>query len=225
MFVNIANGCRVDSGYRLLNRCLRHVFDTKSESIINKKATLFVCVGESECENKVGIVLQNNIPASMKSNIYDVEVAVTKDDLMACRCDCQSGGTGNERVACVHVLPVLYQLTMLLYGGLAQHILIELSQRWNNNVESIVEGQKEKVVENILTLMRTEGDTETKINQAKKAPTISAMLKSFAVSTERMKLAIPPLPDPNELIPLRKLKLDSTTAKAKAVMNPVKKVY
>ena len=112
---------------------------------------------------------------------------------------------------------------MLLYGGLAQHILIELCQRWDNHLESVVEGQKDKVVENILTLMRAEGVTETKINLAKSAPTIGAMLESFAVGTERMKLAIPPLPDPNELIPLRKLKLDSTTAKAKAVLNPAKK--
>ena len=40
MLVDFANGSRFDSGYRLLNRCLTHIFDNKSETLLNKKAIL-----------------------------------------------------------------------------------------------------------------------------------------------------------------------------------------
>ena len=53
MLVDLANGSRFDSGYRLLNRCLRHVFDKKSEIQLNKKAILI----KTE-KNKIGIILK-----------------------------------------------------------------------------------------------------------------------------------------------------------------------
>ena len=40
IFVDFANGCRVYSGYRLLERFLQHYFNNKAEPTINKKVTL-----------------------------------------------------------------------------------------------------------------------------------------------------------------------------------------
>ena len=134
MIVNFAYGCRVDSGYCLLERCLRHCFDSKSEPIITKKISFL-----QTNEGNIAIILRNNVPASMKDSIYDVSICFTKDQLLACKCDCASGAKYEENVACVHNLPLLYQFFMLLHDGLAENILIELSQRWDNDLEAMAE--------------------------------------------------------------------------------------
>ena len=69
----------------------------------------------------------------MKNQLYDVTVAVTNADIVCTQYSCSAGSTGGERVVCVHILPVFYLLSMLLCDGLAQHILIELCIRWNND--------------------------------------------------------------------------------------------
>ena len=84
-----------------LERCLRHAFDNKADTILNEAATFIRTTDE-----KIGIIINNHVPASMRDKIYDVEACVTKDELIACRCNCQSGGQGKEKVACVHVLPI-----------------------------------------------------------------------------------------------------------------------
>ena len=192
MLIDFANGCRVDSGYRLLQRCLRHAFDTKAEPLLNKKASL-ILVGDS----KVGITLQNNISASMRDSMYDVEVCITHNELLACRCNCKCGCAGDNRVACVYVLPVLYQFTLLQHEGLAQHILIELCERWNTTLEDLIGDKKKSVMMDIETLMRVEGDNNDRIELAIKKETIGEMLETFAVGTERKKLVISNIPDPS----------------------------
>ena len=101
------------------------------------------------------------------------------------------------------VLPVLYQFTLLLHEGLAQHILIELCERWNTTLEDLIGDKKKSVMMDIETLMRVEGDNNDRIELAIKKETIGEMLETFAVGTERKKLVIPNIPDPSELIPLK----------------------
>ena len=79
IFVDFANDCRVDSGYRLLERCLRHGFDNKADPLLNKKGCFII-----KEDSTIGIVLNNTMPASMRNNTYNVEVCVTKDELTAC---------------------------------------------------------------------------------------------------------------------------------------------
>ena len=76
-----------------------------------------------------------------------------------------------------------------------------------------------EVKNNIITLMRADGEKEGNISVAKNKNTIAAMLETFAVGTQRKKLSIPRLPDPSELIPLKELKLNSSTCKAKEMVN------
>ena len=88
IFVEFANGSRASSGFRLLKRCLRHSFDPKAQSIMNKKATLFI----HDKDDEMGIVLENTIPASMKDDEYEVKLALTSKDLIATKCQCHTGG-------------------------------------------------------------------------------------------------------------------------------------
>ena len=61
--------------------------------------------------------------------MYSPEVAITNDSLLYCACSCECGGRGDERAVCVHVLPLLYKISLLLVDGLAEHILLELNAR------------------------------------------------------------------------------------------------
>ena len=148
IFLEFANGSRASSGYSLLKRCLRHSFDPKAMPIMEQKASLFIHNKDGE----MGMVLENKIPASMKDVEYDVSLAFTSKDLLATRCECQAGGEKSERVVCVHALPVLYQLTMLLDDGLAEHLLVELCSRWNTELEDLneKEGKCEQLREDIV---------------------------------------------------------------------------
>ena len=74
VFVEFANGSRVNSGYRLLKRCLRHSLDPRTPSIMNRRASLFVHKEDGE----VGFVLENDISASMKESQYHVVTALTR---------------------------------------------------------------------------------------------------------------------------------------------------
>jgi len=91
MLVNFANGSRVNSGFRLLHRCRRHVLDTKAHDLTKTNATLFL----SSDDGNIGIILSNKVPASMKNDLYEVKVACTENKLLACKCDCTSGGEKN----------------------------------------------------------------------------------------------------------------------------------
>ena len=90
MFIDIANNSRIDSGYRLLMRSVRHAMDSKSVAIDMARFVL-------SPEGKVIMILQNQVPASMKSIIYHTKCAIDEDGvLVACECDCQSGSEKNE---------------------------------------------------------------------------------------------------------------------------------
>ena len=81
-----------------------------------------------DATNKIIIVLENQIPASMRNKVYDTRCAIDEDGvLVACKCTCECGSQGNERVTCVHILPVAFQLTIFMVACLAENILLELS--------------------------------------------------------------------------------------------------
>ena len=213
MFVDFANGCRVDSGYRLLERCLRHCFDNKAEPIINKKATFL-----KTQSGELAIILRNKVPASMKDDCYEVETCCTKDILLACTCTCKSGGKEEEKIACVHNIPVLYQFTMLLHAGLADNILVELAERWNSTLDTLVVDNILHVKENIMQMMMMDDSVDVEATGMKTSTTISEMLQKYAVTTQKSNLKIPPKPDPNELIPLRNLNIISLAKKGKMLI-------
>ena len=123
MFIDFVSKCRVDIGYRLLRRCLRHALDSRTESLDNKQAKLILYNG------KVEIVLESHIPASMKKDIYNGTTVLTKDELLCCECDCKSGSKEHQKVSCVHSVPRALLMVFLLAEDLAEHLLLELSPR------------------------------------------------------------------------------------------------
>ena len=44
----------------------------------------------------------------------------------------------HERVVCMHINPLLFQLLVFLCKGFAQHFLVELSNRWSASIEHTV---------------------------------------------------------------------------------------
>jgi hypothetical protein len=108
-------------------------------------------------DGDIGITLVATVAASMKDAQYQVEVAITKDKLLACKCQCKASGSskGDERVLCVHILPVLLNFTMFLVNGLSQNILIELSHRWDDELESsFTVDEIDTIRESILLLIK-----------------------------------------------------------------------
>ena len=215
IILQFAFDCRVDSGYRLLMRCVRHAFDSRTQSLKNQTATLIVHEGE------VGIHLSSSIPASMKSSVYCSEIAVTPTKLLCCKCSCHCGGQGKERILCVHNLPLLFLLTSLLFDGLAENMLCDLAaclrgttwdeDDWSNE-------DKLEMKQNIVHLMEASG--EEIVSRDLDRTSMIELLDKFLVGTEtrkKWKQKIRTPPKPSELGPVSKMNFISTEKQLVAV--------
>ena len=188
-FVEIAYGSRTASGHRLLRRTTRHAMDSKAHPLTEKDAILF------KSNDTIGISLSNLIPASMKDVEYDTSAVITANDLLACKCNCMCGAVGTERIVCIHVLPVIFGLSLLLVDGLAENILLEVCARFNNlNEADMSNDMITKMKKSLGILMLASGDSNLQNPNTK---SICNMLSDFQVGTERRKSAITGLPDPS----------------------------
>ena len=192
--VEFAFGSRIGSGYRLLRRCIRHAMDPLIPSLLNENsnATIF------KYEGNLGIVLKNKVPASMRKKCYPVEVGFTAHALVYCKCNCQSGSCGKFRITCVHILPVIYQMCLLVVDGLAEQILVELSSRLNILNESYSDSDFD--VESIISLMSATGENTSILD--KKLP-IKDLLEKFTVGTDKRKSISTGLPHPAFVGPIK----------------------
>ena len=86
------------------------------------KAQLFL-----DEDGDVGIQLASQIPASMKSKIYNTEIAATSSKILCASCNCQVGSENGEKILCVHEMVRLYLLMLLLFDCLAESVLLELA--------------------------------------------------------------------------------------------------
>jgi hypothetical protein len=110
MIINIAQHSRIDSGYRLLARCVRHGHDPKmQQSLFCNSADIVKLIDGST----IGIVVKMKVPASMKAQVYETTIVITANDLLATECSCRSGSKDGDHVVCVHNLPVAYKVTEL----------------------------------------------------------------------------------------------------------------
>jgi hypothetical protein len=107
--IDFAEGSRIDSGYRLLARCVRHGLDPRMPTMFDNVARIIKLK-----DGSVGMVVESQVPASMKSDIYTTTAAFTARDLLAVECNCKCGSKGNDRIVCVHVLPIPYKVTALM---------------------------------------------------------------------------------------------------------------
>ena len=83
LFIKFADSSHVDSGYRLLMHCVRHAFERKTPSLDRNTVMLVLHQG------KVSIHLITNIPASMKSDMYQAGIVATANEILSCKCNCQ----------------------------------------------------------------------------------------------------------------------------------------
>ena len=185
-------------------RCIRHAFDSRTKSLENKTAKLIVHQGE------VGIHLSSEIPASMKRSVYISEIAVTPTKILCCKCSCHCGGQGNERILCVHNLPLLFLLTTLLFDALAENLLCDFAaclrettwdeDGWSNE-------DKLQMKQNIVRLMEASGDKVTSRDLDRTS--LLDLLDNFLVGTKtrkKWKQKIRTPPKPSELGPIAAMK-------------------
>ena len=215
-FFDFANSSRLSIGnnaYKLLKGCQRAIHDHQCPTIHNEKISLF-----KYDNGDIGIVLSNGVSASMaKRKKYYSSVAVTRKCLVAARCkQCRIGNKEDDgRTVCIHNLPLVFGVSLLFYDGFAQHLLIELANRWDHDIEKFVD--KDVGIElkkGIKALMRSAGIDENKIHELACSPTIDKMLSEFSVGTEKSKMRFIPKPTENEVMPLRCMKFTSSSKKS-----------
>ena len=145
-------------------------------------------------DGSIGLLLKNLIPASMKKVEYHAFAAFTSKDLLACKCSCKCGGEGDEAIVCVHILPLIFLLSLLLTEGLAENILLELCARFQvSNEQQMDEQMKEKMKKYMNILMLASGEEKGVDMNA----SICNILSGFQVGTEKRKNTIVGAPDPS----------------------------
>lgn len=215
LFIKFASGSRVDSGYRLLMRCVRHAFDSRAPSLEEQTAMLVLHQGD------VGIHLNADIPASMKKKVYQTGTVATAKDILCCKCTCQCGSQNDQRIVCVHNFPLLFLLTLLLFEALAENILLELAAClsagvWDKSVWS--EGDIVQMKKSIITLAEAAGEP---VGTHSIEDDIDDLLEKFVVGTQRRKAwkqRIKTPPNPSELGPAHTFKFRSTAKEASAAV-------
>ena len=82
-----------------------------------------------------------------------------------------------------HILPLIFQLSLLLVEGLAENILLELCARFTKENENTLSDTSLKMMKkSIVTLMNVVG-----LKDDYSSSTVCGMLANFSVSTERQK--------------------------------------
>jgi hypothetical protein len=216
MIVEFAQKARFDSlGYRLLKRCIRHALDSAAVDI--REAKIDVC-----CINGiVNLVLTHKVKASMRNDIYNVTVCFSKNEITACQCDCKCGSQNSERVICIHILPTMYQIALLLFEGLGEHLLIELAAYVGRLNETDVTQEHNDALQKITTsLLFAVTQTVPNIHTEESGLVpLKIMLNQFSVGTEISKTIPPPPVDRLLLKSLRNLDRRSALTKAALIIN------
>lgn len=154
------------------------------------------------------MMLNHHMAPSMKKRAYSVQVAFTKKELLCCSCNCQAGSKGLDRGVCVHVLPVILLLSILLMEGLAQNLLVELSNRWTDSLDSAYDSESKNKIYEAVTCLMNASNSKTR-HDCNRLMKISEVLGTFSVGTEKIKL-FHVTPHKDELIPIRKMQMQST---------------
>jgi len=153
----------------------------------------------------------------MKAQVYETTIAITASDLLATECSCRSGSKDTDHVVCVHNLPVAYKVTELLYDGLAEHILLELtscisslSEKWTNEITSSMK-------ESVIILMEAAGVILR--GEDMSIMSLDNLLERFVTGTEKAKAwgQRGKLLNSSAQGPIEMLSFESPTKKAKVL--------
>lgn len=178
IIVNFAEQSRVHSGYRLLKRALRHALDFETFNINSGLGSVV------SYKQTTGLMVQQKVKASMRANIYETQVLFTKDELVACSCTCQSGSQNNQRVVCVHILPIIYKITLLLYRGLSDHMLVEFREYYNSCEILTLDIRQLFILQEAILILKK---STIKYSLDDDNKDIGSLLSSFTVGTELSK--------------------------------------
>ena len=208
-----AEGSRSSGGERLKKRAVRHAFDLKTDPLDCKAIGAIFKQGATG----TGLVITHTVSPSFRQDTkYAVCVAITADDLLAAECNCKAGCSGKDKHICVHILPVLLQLSILLYDALAENFLVELSSRWNslrNDFRILDPSAQKAFIVSIKELMETNRGL-TSNERTSDDP--SFLLANFNVGTEKAKrMGGAQAPDPKDLRPIREYEFNNPTRKVK----------
>ena len=183
LLIDFAAKSRVDSGHRLLSRCLRHALDSKCPSLENKVATLILHKGD------VGIRIHSAVPASMRKKVvYKPGMVFTANDVLCCECNCQCGSEKDERIVCIHNFPLLFLLLLLLMDALAESMLMEFAACTRSDIwdETLWSGEEAKSMkQSVVTLAEAAGEDMGEIDLYKIS--IDDLMNKFETGTEGRK--------------------------------------
>ena len=223
MIVKFAQGMRVDNGERMMTRCIRHSMDPKCPPITSAAIKII------SCDNTYGLSINGKIPPSFKEGLYDVTTIFTTEKLLATSCDCKSGSICesnkgaddyiNEygKHGCVHCLPLIYKLTILLMDGLAEHYLIELASCFDDtDMVTMTDNDTTTMADDIKTLMAVAGYTS--LSDTMNSP--MELLQHYKVNTDKMKSwnNRPRADEIESLGPIRNFKQEGLITKAKIMI-------
>jgi hypothetical protein len=235
IIIKLAEGSRLDCGYRLLQRCVRHSSDSKMPSIEDSTCRV-VRVTMQDNDNNVltpeiakpyftGLMISTKVPPSFKTEApYGVQVLICSEGIAACRCSCKAGSHGCNRHVDVHILPVLYQLTLFLIECLSEHLLYELGQ-WIKDSGRCLPKDHEQLLHAAVTKLWKACKTPTANHESfdrNSTSKLTTMLEMFAVGTEQARRGCPPPPDRRDLRPLRQCTFENPVTKFKQRLNAPK---
>ena len=208
--IECAENSRLYGGFRLLKRSIRHGMDPATPSILEAKLSLFNFEGE------IGIFLEHAIKASMKDVTYGTKVAFSKAGIVACACQCKAGSCNKERIVCVHIPSVIYELQLLLHDALAEHLLCEIASLWEVDWDDRLSDSMRITFIKGITKLRQAADAKYCPKFGESLTTLPSMaLKDFTVGTSNFK-PTPAPPNQSELGPIRDVSSKSTIALAAA---------
>jgi hypothetical protein len=214
--VRFAEDSRVKGGGgHLVDRCIRHSTDQETPDLM--EATGHVV----EYQDEPRLLLNHIVRSSMKQDEYKVSVCFSEETIVSCSCDCRVGSIGTGRVLCVHVLPVIYQMTLLLFDGLADNLLITIANNWDRLAQGVDSTNMKEIKEHILLLKSA---ATRQMNPNDDSLDLDVILEQYLVGTEKRKFGRRRLrKHKKELGPIRRLCFASCNQHAKRMMDDVEK--
>ena len=182
--LQFANDSRVHEGERLCKRAVRHAMDPASPTMFESTVSIGIY------KQKSVIILNNKVKASMRSCLYDVSTCFNSKSFVASSCSCKAGCRikslhvlGNERTICTHGMTHLVSLSLCLFNGLAEHLLVELRARLHS--DSDLEAKLNR--DDIRLLMLATGNKRSSLLLDTEGGSIHHCLEDFSVRTDLSK--------------------------------------
>ena len=178
--MEFADRSRIHSGCRLLKRAVRHAMDPEGVSILSSSCCIIAHM------NTTGLHINHTVKASMKKASYIVKTSFTSTDILAVSCECKAGSSANENVICVHILPVLLQLSLLIFDGLAEHMLCEIANDIPPDIDKLISVEEmNRLRDAIIILKRANSDID--LDNTFKHLSIISLLTNYNVGTQSSK--------------------------------------